>query len=164
MTTYENKAKDQAIKANNKPMLNDSPTREFFDKTQQQKWPSADEVVSGADEAVSGALLQCHSLYPEMMEEYLAIEYEQRELFCKKMLDYGTGNISLGTNLESEEDKKVSLTGLWYRINDKISRLKNLVVLGKSPNVKGETIKDTYQDLSIYGVIAQLVIRNKWGK
>ena len=156
MNKYEDNIKDKAVGQINKPMLNDSPTRELFDKTQQNQWPV--DSVTGLAEA------QCRDLYPEMMTEYTSIEDEQRELFCKKMLDYGTSNISLGTNLESNEDKKVSLTGLWYRINDKISRLKNLVVLGKTPNVKGETIKDTFQDLSIYGVIAQLVIRNRWGK
>ena len=48
-------------------------------------------------------------------------------------------------------------------MNDKIQRLKQLVVLGKQDNV-GEATDDTYQDLSVYGVIAQLVSRGKWAK
>jgi hypothetical protein len=48
-------------------------------------------------------------------------------------------------------------------MNDKIQRLKQLVVLGKQDNV-GEAIDDTYQDLSVYGIIAQLVSRGKWAK
>jgi hypothetical protein len=37
------------------------------------------------------------------------------------------------------------------------------VVLGKQDNV-GEAVDDTYQDLSVYGIIAQLVQRGKWAK
>jgi hypothetical protein len=65
--------------------------------------------------------------------------------------------------LETDDDKKLSLTGLWFRMNDKIQRLKQLVVLGKNDTV-GESIQDTYSDLSVYGVIAQIVSRGKWAK
>jgi hypothetical protein len=41
-------------------------------------------------------------------------------------------------------------------MNDKIQRLKQLVVLGE-PDVVGEAIEDTFQDLSVYGIIAQIV-------
>jgi len=41
--------------------------------------------------------------------------------------------------------------------------LKQLVVLGGKDNV-GESINDTYQDLSVYGIIAQIVKNGKWGK
>jgi len=65
--------------------------------------------------------------------------------------------------LQTKEDIKLSLTGLWFRINDKIQRLKQLVVLGQ-PDEVGESVQDTYQDLSVYGIIAQLVQRGKWAK
>jgi hypothetical protein len=65
--------------------------------------------------------------------------------------------------LEKKEDVKLSLTGLWFRINDKVQRLKQLVVLGQ-PDEVGESVQDTYQDLSVYGIIAQLVQRGKWAK
>jgi hypothetical protein len=65
--------------------------------------------------------------------------------------------------LETKEDIKLSLTGLWFRINDKVQRLKQLVVLGQ-PDEVGESVQDTYQDLSVYGIIAQLVQRGKWAK
>ena len=54
------------------------------------------------------------------------------------------------------------MTGLWFRINDKINRLKQLVLLRKEANVKTESIRDTFQDLSIYGIIAQIVSNGKW--
>jgi hypothetical protein len=53
--------------------------------------------------------------------------------------------------------------GLWFRMNDKIQRIKQLVVLGRQDNV-GEAVDDTYQDLSVYSIIAQLVKNEKWGK
>ena len=101
--------------------------------------------------------------YPQMTMEFKRILFDQYELFCKKQSNYGPENISVGTKLETEEEKKVSLTGLWFRMNDKIMRLKQLVVLGGQDNV-GESINDTYQDLSVYGIIAQIVKNNKWGK
>ena len=58
---------------------------------------------------------------------------------------------------------KLSLTGLWFRINDKINRLKQMIIIGAQDNV-GETLTDTYQDLSVYGIIAQIVQNKKWGK
>lgn len=101
--------------------------------------------------------------YPEMMQEYRRIMWHQYEVFCKKQTNYGPGNISLGTDLTKDEDVKMSLIGLWFRMNDKIQRLKNLVVLGKNDTV-GESEIDTFQDLSVYGIIAQLVSNKKWAK
>jgi hypothetical protein len=101
--------------------------------------------------------------YPQMMAEYKKIMMEQYETFCLKQSNYGPGNISVGTSLATPEDVKLSLTGLWFRMNDKIQRLKQLVVLGKQDNV-GEAVEDTFQDLSVYGVICQLVNRGKWAK
>lgn len=106
---------------------------------------------------------QVEDMYPEMTDEFKMIMYTQYELFCKKQLNYGPSNISVGTNLETQDDVKLSLTGLWFRMNDKIQRLKQLVVLGQSDTV-GESINDTYQDLSVYGIIAQIVKNGKWAK
>jgi len=106
---------------------------------------------------------EVEKLYPEMTMEFKRILFDQYELFCKKQSNYGPENISLGSKLETDEEQKVSLTGLWFRMNDKIMRLKQLVVLGGKDNV-GESINDTYQDLSVYGIIAQIVKSGKWGK
>jgi len=48
-------------------------------------------------------------------------------------------------------------------MNDKIQRLKQLVLLGKEDTV-GESVQDSYSDLSVYGIIAQIVSRGKWAK
>jgi hypothetical protein len=109
------------------------------------------------------AIEYCEEVYPQTCDEFKNILDEMYVTFCKKQRNYGPGNISVGTTLETKDDIKLSLTGLWFRQNDKINRLKQLVVLGQ-PDEVGEPIKDTYEDLSIYGIIAQLVQRGKWGK
>ena len=109
------------------------------------------------------AIEYCEREFPEMMAEFKNIQSEMYETFCKKQRNYGPGNISVGTSLQTKEDVKLSLTGLWFRINDKVQRLKQLVVLGQ-PDEVGESVQDTYQDLSVYGIIAQLVQRGKWSK
>ena len=109
------------------------------------------------------AIQYCERLYPETTKELKKILDEMYVTVCKKQRNYGPGNISVGTNLESDEDIKLSLVGLWFRKNDKIQRLKQLVVLGKQDNI-GESCEDTFQDLSVYGIIAQLVASGKWAK
>jgi hypothetical protein len=111
----------------------------------------------------SSAIKACEERYPETTAEFKRILKEQYELFCKKQMNYGPDNISVGTRLETPEEVKLSQTGLWFRMNDKIQRLKQLVLLGKEDTV-GESVQDTYSDLSVYGIIAQIVIRGKWAK
>ena len=106
---------------------------------------------------------QVEKEYPEMTDEFKRLMFTQYELFCLKQSNYGPNNISVGTKLETAEDTKLSLTGLWFRMNDKIQRLKQLVVLSKEDSV-GESIEDTFQDLSVYGIIAQIVSNGKWAK
>ena len=101
--------------------------------------------------------------YPQMAEEFKNICAEQYKLFCQKQSNYGPTNISVGTDLKTKDDVRLSLTGLWFRMNDKIQRLKNLIILGKL-NAVDESAADSFQDLSNYGIIAQLVSRGKWGK
>ena len=100
--------------------------------------------------------------YPQTAKSFKEIQKEQYELFCRKQMDYGPKNISVGTDLRTDEDVKLSLTGLWFRINDKIERLKQLVVFDKA--AQNEPMIDAFSDLSVYGIIAQIVHRKKWGK
>lgn len=99
--------------------------------------------------------------YPDITKEYKRIMLEQYILFCKKHSNYGCQNITLGTNLETDEDIQLSLTGLTIRLLDKINRLKTMVLKGKKDTV-GESIKDTFQDMSVYGIIAQIVQEGKF--
>lgn len=112
---------------------------------------------------VNPIITEMEQKYPEMTKEFKRILKYQYELFCKKQKSYGTSNVSVGTNLETPQEVKLSLTGLWFRKNDKINRLKQMVLLNVEDNL-GESIEDAYQDLSIYGVISQIVKNGKWGK
>ena len=107
------------------------------------------------------AVKWCEEKYPELTQEYKKIMMEQYVLFCKKHRNYGTSNVNVGTNLETDADIKLALTWLWFRINDKIQRLKNLVVVGE-PDTVGEPIEDTLKDLSVYGIIGQIVQQGKF--
>ena len=46
-------------------------------------------------------------------------------------------------------------------MNDKVKRLRQLVVNGE-PETVGESSEDTFQDLSVYGIIAQIVSKKKF--
>lgn len=105
----------------------------------------------------------CEERHPQTTSEFKKILKEQYLIFCKKQMNYGPDNISVGTRLETPEEVKLSLMGLFFRMNDKVQRLKQLVVLGNLDTV-GESVDDTFQDLSVYGIIAQIVKRQKWGK
>jgi DNA polymerase II small subunit/DNA polymerase delta subunit B len=103
--------------------------------------------------------------YPKMMKRFGQITDEQYKLFCRKQYDYGSGNISLGGNLDDDDDRMFALTALVIRMNDKVNRLKNIIVKHRGSNaVADETYMDAFRDLSIYGIIAQLVSEKVWGK
>ena len=102
--------------------------------------------------------------YPEMIAEFKIIQKQQFDLFCKKQHDYGPGNISVGTQLQTKDEVKLSLTGLWFRMNDKIQRLKTMLLDGRVSAVDDEPMEDSYLDVSNYGIMATIVARGKWGK
>ena len=101
--------------------------------------------------------------YPEMTDEFKRIMWTQYEMFCLKQSNYGPDNISVGSNLNSIADIKVAMQGLWFRMNDKVQRLKQLIINSKVDLV-AESVQDTLSDLSVYGIIGQIVKNKKWGK
>ena len=107
---------------------------------------------------------QMQKEWPEMTTEFKRIQKEQYELFLLKQHDYGPGNISVGTNLQTQDEVHLSLTGLWFRMNDKLQRLKTLLLSGRKNAVEGEPMEDAYLDVSNYGIMATIVGRGKWGK
>jgi len=141
--------------------IKDSPGREK--ETSPTHKVVFNQIQNRTNKADSEAVTYCEKQYPETCDEFLNIMADQYVLFCKKQKNYGPGNISVGTDLRTDGDVKLSLTGLWFRINDKIQRLKQLIILGHKDNV-GESELDTFQDLSVYGIIAQIVSAKKWGK
>ena len=102
--------------------------------------------------------------WPQMTAEFRRLQREQYELFLHKQHDYGPGNISVGTQLQTPEEIQLSLTGLWFRMNDKIQRLKNLLMSGRNNAVENEPMEDAFLDVSNYGIMATIVKNGKWGK
>jgi|TARA_B100000085_G_scaffold57491_1_gene50409 uncharacterized Zn finger protein len=102
--------------------------------------------------------------YPQMTGEFKKIQREQYELFLKKQHDYGPQNIAVGQELKNDDEKRLSLMGIWFRINDKVERIKTLIMRGDNGSLENEGLVDSYSDISNYGVMAQVVARGKWAK
>ena len=102
--------------------------------------------------------------WPEMTQEFKKIQREQYELFLHKQHDYGPGNISVGTQLQTPEEVRLSLIGLFFRMNDKIQRVKTLLMNNRESAVKDEPLEDAFLDVSNYGIMATIVKNGKWGK
>ena len=118
---------------------------------------------SDEEKRAEGIISKIEKEWPEMTKEFQAIQQEQYRLFCIKQNDYGTGNIAMGTMLDTPDNIRLALTGLIVRMNDKINRLLNLVVKnGETP--ENEPISDSFKDLSVYGIMSQIVASGKWGK
>ena len=101
--------------------------------------------------------------YPETAQEFQRLQDEQYAMFCRKQMDYGPSNISMGTSLVTDDERRISLMGLIVRMNDKIQRLLNLMVKNNR-EAQNEPTTDAFADLSCYGIIAQIVQNGKWGK
>ena len=112
----------------------------------------------------SNVVAKMEKEWPQMTAEFRKLQREQYELFLHKQHDYGPGNISVGTQLQTEEEVHLSLTGLWFRMNDKIQRLKTLLMGNKQNAVDGAPMEDAYLDVSNYGIMATIVKNGKWGK
>ena len=102
--------------------------------------------------------------WPEMTKEFRRLQVQQYELFLHKQHDYGPGNISVGTQLQTKEEIHLSLTGLWFRMNDKLQRVKTLLMNNRESAVKDEPLEDAFLDVSNYGIMATIVKNGKWGK
>ena len=76
-------------------------------------------------------------------------------LFDRKQRDYGPSNIA-----------KFGLTGVLVRSSDKIERLINLQTISidsvEYEPEANESIEDSWQDLSVYGAIARVLMEDKW--
>ena len=137
-----------------KEMINDKPTKSSY-----KKGTLYDKNSNGVMTATS--FIEAN--YPETAKEFQRLQFEQWELFCKKQMDYGPSNISMGTSLITDDEKRLSLVGLIVRINDKVQRLINLIVKNNREAQNEPTI-DAFKDLACYGIIAQIVQNGKWGK
>tara|TARA_R100000278_G_scaffold99670_1_gene76431 strand:+ start:444 stop:860 length:417 start_codon:yes stop_codon:yes gene_type:complete len=123
----------------------------------------ADDPERKVRNEVHPVVEQMETEWPEMTKEFRRLQRQQYELFLKKQHDYGPGNISVGTMLQTPEEIQLSLTGLWFRMNDKIQRLKNMLMSQRESAVD-EPMEDAYLDVSNYGIMATIVKNGKWGK
>lgn len=73
----------------------------------------------------------------------------------QKQLDYGSQNITLGGDLDNNDDKNFALVGLWMRMNDKMQRIKNIILSQKK--TQNEPLSDSWLDLSVYAIICRIV-------
>lgn len=86
---------------------------------------------------------------PKYLDEaFEMVCHEMVELFKKKYKDYGKGNI-----LDTGE------VGILFRINDKLNRLKHLLIHQKKP--ENEPMEETWIDIAVYAVIA-ILYRKGW--
>ena len=49
-------------------------------------------------------------------------------------------------------------------MNDKLERVKTLLMTGRDSAVKDEPLEDAYLDVSNYGIMATIVNNGKWGR
>src|SRR5690606_41516800 len=95
----------------------------------------------------------------EMSEAYVRSSLEATadevvDLLMDKRADYGTTNIAI-----------TGLYGVAVRLQDKVSRLLNLLASGQEPN--NESIEDTFRDIAGYGRSEERRVgkecRSRWG-
>lgn len=122
------------------------------------------ETITTSEEIenIKNPVVEFEKLYPELSKNFRVALELQYGLFAEKHLAYGFENISLGGDLSKPKDKKFSLTGLWFRLNDKMNRFKNIAINDASNHVKDESMLDTFMDMANYAIIAKLVSQDKW--
>lgn len=81
-------------------------------------------------------------------QAFAQVTQELALVFLKKHKDYGKGNIL-----------SVKELGIAFREAEKIERLKNLLMAGKTP--ANESIEETWIDIGVYAVIA-ILYRRGW--
>jgi len=143
-------------------MWNSTTTNDKVIKDKTEPQDHIPTTNSSYDDIIGSTIGDFEKLYPELAEGFQAVQKEQYELFAAKMMSYGRGNIALGGDLANKEDKDLTLTSIWIRMNDKMNRLKNMVIKKRSNPLDNESIEDTWRDMSNYAIIALLVGKDKW--
>ena len=138
---------------------------EYTEQIKRAKKMKHETLIEGEDDWIGKSITQqMEEDWPQMTAEFRRLQREQYELFLHKQHDYGPGNISVGTQLQTPEEVKLSLTGLWFRMNDKLQRVKTLLMGDRTNAVKDEPLEDAFLDVSNYGIMATIVKNGKWGK
>ena len=149
------------MNSHTKKLVNQKKQKTIKEAKNLKEYSEMKQEVQSEDDKNAIEFIEKH--YPETAKEFQKLQFEQYHLFCKKQMDYGPTNISMGTPLETDGEKRLSLVGLIVRINDKVQRLLNLMVKNNREAQNEPTI-DAFKDLACYGIIAQIVQNGKWGK
>lgn len=114
------------------------------------------------DKSTHDLIQSVEKQYPLMTEQFKIECINQYITFIKKQQEYSPFNISLNTKLETDQDLKLSLTGIVVRMNDRVSKLINSMV--KRSELSNDILEDAFIDISIFSKIAAIVFKRKWGK
>ncbi len=85
----------------------------------------------------------------DIILDFFNYQIDALEVFIHKQYDYGPMNIAYFGNI-----------GVLVRLNDKIERLKNLILNNKEVN--NESIYDTWLDIANYGLIGLMCEEKLW--
>ena len=102
--------------------------------------------------------------YPLSTEEFIKIQSIQYLTFCKKLNDYGPYNVTMGKDIKNSEDIKTALSVILVRISDKFQRLLNILFYKKELTESNEPLIDSFKDLGVYAIIAEIINNGKWNK
>jgi hypothetical protein len=103
-------------------------------------------------------------LYQEIDLETDEIIKKLTEMYPETVTGFKQYMLEEFITLKTDKEIMISLKGLWFRMNDKIQRLFNIILVRDSLKATNESVEDAWQDLSVYGKICRLVKDKKWGK
>ena len=101
---------------------------------------------------------------PLATQEFKNIQSHQYETFCKKLNDYGPYNVTMGKDVKNSDDIQTALTVIMVRISDKFQRLLNILFYKRENTVSNEPLIDSFKDLGVYAIIAEVINNKKWNK
>lgn len=113
--------------------------------------------MSADDELIS----RFAETYPNLCKSLEDLQYENFVMMSGKTLDYGMNNIKQGGDIENAEDRKIMLMAIWFRMNEKLQRIRN-IIFKDNQNTTYEPMIDSFKDISNFGLIAELVYNKKW--
>jgi hypothetical protein len=98
---------------------------------------------------LSGTIADLPPSHVDIILDFFNYQIDALEVFIHKQYDYGPGNIA-----------GFGEVGVLIRLNDKIERLKNLMLNNKEIN--NESVYDTWLDIANYGLIGLMCKENLW--
>lgn len=87
----------------------------------------------------------------EQTQKFVDMLPELVRTFAAKQNSYGRGNIA-----------DFGDRGVLIRLNDKVNRLKNLRFNDRVDHVENESVRDTWLDVGVYGIIAMMCHDEIW--